>query len=238
MLLATGSLGVARYAVTDRWGGVSSGTYAELNLGDHVGDEPEAVAENRRRLLAALPGARSLAFMSQVHGRQVVEAAAELAPTADALTTVEPGLAPVVLSADCVPVLLAGSEDRGVAVVHAGRLGVQRGVVAAAVDGLVRRGLSPDGLVALVGPAVCGRCYEVPAELRDEVAQVVPAAYARTRAGTPALDLPAAVTAQLRDLGVARVERVEICTLESADLFSHRREGVTGRLACTAWLPR
>lgn len=238
MLLRTGGLGVARYAVTDRHGGVSTGAYASLNLGDHVGDDPAAVAENRRLLLAALPGAQRLAFMSQVHGRDVATARAlDPAPTADALVSSTPGTAAAVLSADCVPVLLAGRTRPVVAVAHAGRRGVEHGVVAATVDALAQQGIPPGDLVALVGPAVCGDCYAVPERMRAEVAAVVPEAHATTRDGEPSLDLPAAVAAQLGRAGVRDVERLAVCTRESPDLYSHRRDDPTGRLACVAWLP-
>lgn len=239
MLLRSGSLGAARYAVTDRHGGVSAGPYAGLNLGDHVGDAPGAVEENRRRLLAALPGAARLAFMRQVHGRAVATAGpgASGPPTADAIVSSSPGTAVVVLSADCVPVLLAGRTRPVVAAAHAGRLGVQHGVVVATVEALAQQGIAPDELVALVGPAVCGACYEVPDGMRAEVAATVPEAAASTRDGRPALDLPAAVQAQLAGAGVRQVERVEACTLESPDLYSHRRDDPTGRLATVAWVP-
>ena len=238
MLLRTGTFGLARFAVTDRSGGVSRPPYAGLNLGDHVGDDPGSVAENRRRLLAVLPGADRLAFMHQVHGAEVVAIApGGPAPAADALLCTTPEVAVVVLSADCVPVLLAGRERPVVAVAHAGRLGVVLGVVPAAFEAMAHQGAEPGELVALVGPAVCGRCYEVPATMRDEVAAAVPEAYATTTAGTPGLDLPAAVEAQLRRAGVTDVQRVPECTAESPHLYSHRRDGVTGRLASAAWIP-
>lgn len=252
MLLRAGSLGVARFAVTDRSGGASDSPYDGLNLGDHVGDDPDAVAENRHRLLRALPGADRLAFMDQVHGVGVAEAGvAEAgvaapagtpeAPRADALFCASEGVAVVVLSADCVPVLLAAREGSArpvVAVAHAGRLGVALGVVPAALAALARRGVGAAELVGYVGPAVCGRCYEVPAGMRDEVAAVAPEAYATSAAGTPALDLPAAVEAQLRSAGVAELTRAPECTAESAHLYSHRRDGVTGRFASVVWAPR
>lgn len=239
MLLRTGTLGLARYAVTARGGGVSRPPYDGLNLGDHVGDDAAAVQENRRRLLGALPGARRLAFMRQVHGASVADADAQPTgtPEADGLLTATPGLAAVVLSADCVPVLLAGRDRPVVAVAHAGREGVAAGVVPALVSALAARGFAGSDLVGYVGPAVCGRCYAVPAGLRERVASVVPEAYSSTAGGAPALDLPAAVAAQLLEAGVADVARSHECTLETADLYSHRRDAVTGRFASVAWLP-
>lgn len=235
MFLRTGSLGRARYAVTDRRDGVSVAPYDELDLGDHVGDDPAAVAENRHRVANRL-GAPGLAFMAQVHGRDVAvvdrpPVPGDPAPQADALVTAVPGVALAVLVADCVPVLLAAADGTAVGVVHAGRKGVAAGVVGAAVDVLARLGAEPADLYAVVGPAICGGCYEVPEDMRAEVTARAPAAYAVTRAGAPALDLPAAVLAQLDAAGVRRVERVPVCTAESPQLYSHRRDGVTGRFA-------
>ena len=111
------------------------------------------------------------------------------------------------------------------------------GVVPATVSALERRGVPARRMVALVGPAVCGRCYEVPEQLRAEVAAAVPAAYARTRGGSPALDLPAAVGAQLRAAGVDDVTMTGACTMEDPAFFSYRRAAVTGRIASCVWVP-
>jgi YfiH family protein len=237
MLRRTGSIADARYAFTDRYGGASTAPYAELNLGDHVGDDPAAVADNRRRVAAAvdLDPAR-LVLMSQVHGAVVAvvdgpqDPAAPL-PEADALVTTASGLGLVVLVADCVPVLLAARRSNAVAVAHAGRRGVEAGVVPATVAAMRDLGARPSRVVAVVGPAVCGRCDEVPRELADQVTAVVPAAAATSATGTPALDLRAAVVAQLLTAGVETIEADPWCTAESPELYSHRRDGVTGRFA-------
>jgi YfiH family protein len=237
MLHRAGTLAGARYGFTDRYGGASSPPYGELNLGDHVGDDPAAVDDNRRRLAAAvdLDPAR-LVLMRQVHGRTVAvvdgpQDPAAPPPEADALVTTGRGLGLVVLVADCVPVLLAARRSDAVAVAHAGRRGVEAGVVPAAVAAMQDLGARPGRIVAVVGPAVCGRCYEVPRELADQVTAVVPAAAATSATGTPALDLRAAVVAQLLAAGVETIEADPWCTAESPDLFSHRRDGVTGRFA-------
>lgn len=245
MGLVTGELGQARYVLTDRAGGTSAAPYDSLNLATHVGDEPSRVAANRRQLLRSLSGAARLAVTEQVHGAEVAVVRADddgLAaggpPRADAQVTADTGVALAVLTADCVPVLLATTRGRPVVgVAHAGRLGVQRGVVAAVVAAMTRQGADAPGITALVGPAICGRCYEVPPDMREEVAAVVPAARATTRSATPALDLPAAVVAQLQDAGVTDVRRDDRCTAEAPSLFSHRRDGVTGRQAGVVWLP-
>jgi YfiH family protein len=223
---------------------VSRPPYDSLNLGDHVGDDPGAVAENRRRLAAALGlAAGRLAFMRQVHGAVVAVLDGSdpdaQPPEADALVTVQPGLGLCVLSADCVPVLLAapGPDGPVVAAAHAGRKGVQAGVVREAVAAMLRLGARVEQGQAHVGPAVCGRCYEVPGPLQAEVVADVPAAACTTREGTPGLDLPGAVLGQLVAAGLADVGRDETCTREAAATYSHRRDGVTGRIASVVWVP-
>ncbi|RIQ12927.1 peptidoglycan editing factor PgeF [Jiangella rhizosphaerae] len=237
MLRDTSTAGSVRFAFTDRHGGVSAAPYDELNLGGHVGDDPAAVRRNRELLAAAIglaPGAVS--YMNQVHGNAVavVEGPwAGPAPEVDALVTTQPGRALAVLVADCVPVLLADPDAGVIAVAHAGRPGLAAGVVPAAISAM--RDLGARKLVARVGPAVCGRCYEVPEAMRAEVAAVVPEAWAVTRQGTPALDVPAGVVAQLRAAGTT-VETVATCTFEDPHSYSYRRDGVTGRFAGLAWM--
>ena len=243
MLRRSGTIAAARYAVTDRLGGVSAPPYDELDLGDHVGDDPAAVAENRARVAGALGlAADRLVFMRQVHGTAVSVVTGPQPPgapavTADALVTVEADLGLAVLVADCVPVVLAARRSDVVAVAHAGRRGVSGGVVGATVSAMADLGARRDHLVAVVGPAVCGACYEVPPAMADEVATLVPAARATSRSGTPALDLRAAVAAQLTAAGVRTIEVDPWCTRESPDLFSHRRDGVTGRFAALVVRP-
>jgi YfiH family protein len=241
MLRRSGTIAGGHYATTDRYGGVSAPPYDELDLGDHVGDDPAAVAENRARLAAAvgLPADR-LVFMAQVHGSDVAVVdgpTADHPPTADALITREADLGLVVLVADCVPVVLATRRSDVIAVAHAGRKGVAGGIVPATVDAMRALGARPERMVAVVGPAVCGACYEVPAAMADEVAEVVPAARSVSRDGNPALDLRAGVTAQLTAAGVPTIEVDPWCTRESPDLYSHRRDGVTGRFAAVVVRP-
>jgi polyphenol oxidase len=203
-----------------------------LNLGGHVGDDPPRVASNRALLADAFGvPADHLVLMSQVHGTAVaVVEGPETggpAPQADALVTALPGLALVVLVADCAPVLLADPAAGVVAVAHAGRRGMAGGVVAATVEAMRSLGAQPATTAALVGPAICGRCYEVPVDLHDEVAAIEPAARSTTRSGT---------AAQLGDAGVATIDVDPTCTAESQRLYSHRRDGVTGRFAGLAML--
>ncbi|WP_107058986.1 peptidoglycan editing factor PgeF [Streptomyces sp. NRRL B-1347] len=232
----------AHFAFTDRWGGVSAVPYEELNLGGAVGDDPDAVLRNRElaaKSLGVAPG--RVVWMRQVHGRDVAVVdgpwpADQEIPAVDAVVTAERGLALAVLTADCTPVLLADPVAGVVAAAHAGRPGMVAGVVPAAVEAMVGLGAEPGRIVARTGPAVCGRCYEVPADMRADVAAVESAAYAVTSWGTPAVDVTAGVHAQLERLGVRDREQSPVCTLESGDHFSYRRDRVTGRLAGYVWL--
>jgi polyphenol oxidase len=225
----------ARVLVTTRAGGRSAPPYDANNLALHVGDDAGAVVANRRRVAGQL-GVDRVRFMRQVHGADVavVDASAGEDDIADvdALVTATPGLAIAVLVADCVPVALVG--PRAVGVVHAGRRGVVAGVVAAAVAAM--RDLDGGPLVATIGPAICGRCYEVPAAMQAEVVASIPAAKATTAAGTTGLDLSAAVRAQLIGAGVEVPAQPAICTREDGRFYSHRRDGVTGRFAMVAML--
>jgi len=227
-------------AFSGRAGGVSAPPYASLNLGLGVGDDPAAVAANRDALAAGcgLAGAR-LTWMRQVHSADVCYVGAGSSGPAgpvDAMFTDEPGRALCVLVADCVPVLIADPLARIVGVAHAGREGLVAGVVPALVSAMVSAGASPARMRALTGPAICGRCYEVPDELRCRVSAVVPAANCDTSAGTPGLDITAGVRAQLVAAGVGWAAADGRCTRETATLYSYRRDGTTGRSAGLIWL--
>ncbi|PKV85278.1 peptidoglycan editing factor PgeF [Streptomyces sp. TLI_146] len=237
-ILASG----AHFAFTDRWGGVSAAPYEELNLGGAVGDDPAAVRTNRGLAAKALGLDPDLVvWMNQVHSPDVAVvdgpwgADAEV-PAVDAVVTARRGLALAVLTADCTPVLLADPVAGVVAAAHAGRPGMVAGVVPAAVAAMVSLGAEPSRITARTGPAVCGKCYEVPAEMRDEVAAAEPAARSRTSWGTPAVDVTAGVHAQLAALGITDRQPSGVCTLESHDHFSYRRDRTTGRLAGYVWL--
>ncbi|WP_345050436.1 peptidoglycan editing factor PgeF [Streptomyces rameus] len=235
------SVSGAHFAFTDRWGGVSAAPYEELNLGGAVGDDPDAVRTNRA--LAArslgLDPAR-VVWMNQVHGSDVAEVegpwTTRLTPEVDGLVTATRGLALAVLTADCVPVLLADPVAGVAAAAHAGRPGMVKGIVPAAIEAMESLGADPARIVARTGPAVCGRCYEVPETMRAEVAAVEPEAHAETSWGTPAVDVSAGVHAQLDRLGVCDRAQSPVCTLESGDHFSYRRDRATGRLAGYVWL--
>lgn len=215
------------------------------NLALHVGDDPAAVHARRAALEeAAGLGSRHFRFMNQIHGNEVAVIAGPApadprppgAPTADAMVSVGEPLA--VMVADCVPIVLVGEGGAGgpsgpvLGVVHAGRPGLAAGVVPAAVAQMDALGAT--SVSAWIGPSICGKCYEVPEDMRADVAALVPAAWCTTSHGTPGLDLPAGVRSQLEAAGVA-VEYSGGCTREDAELFSYRRDHHTGRFAGLVW---
>jgi YfiH family protein len=229
-----------RRVVTTRAGGVSRAPYDSFNLGKGVGDDPAAVAANRRRLAHGTGLSEDrLVWMQQVHGPKatvVNEPLGSCVPDTDALVTAVPGLAVVTLSADCVPVLLADPLASVVAAVHAGRRGAHAGVVLATLEAMIGCGARLDRVEALLGPAVCGQCYEVPPDMQADVERHLPGSACRTRAGSTGLDLRAGLWRQLADAGVARIGVDPRCTAEDDQLYSYRRDGVTGRLAALTWL--
>jgi len=230
-----------RRVTTTRAGGVSKAPFDTFNLGDHVGDDPTAVSVNRTRLAEAI-GHGPLVWMNQVHGDhvEVVEGpgtgAGEAYDNTDALVTATPRLPLAVITADCVPVLLGDARAGVVGAVHAGRVGAQKGVVLRTVEAMQRLGAQVQDISVLLGPAVSGRNYEVPAEMAAEVERALPGSRTTTRRGTPGLDLRAGIAAQLRALGVAAIDVDPRCTVEDRNLFSHRRDSPTGRLASLVWL--
>ena len=232
------------FLFTGRAGGVSSPPYDTLNLGGAVGDDPAAVAENRRRAARACGlGTGRLAWMHQVHGVTVRYAGTgsqpvpdSPAPEADATFTDVPGLGLGVLTADCAPVLLADPGARIVGAAHAGREGMAAGVVTELLSAMSAAGADPRRVHAVIGPHICGRCYEVPEGMRARVAAAVPESASVTRKGTPGIDVGAGVEAQLARAGVTAVSHDPRCTAETASLYSYRRDGRTGRLAGLVWL--
>jgi YfiH family protein len=242
MAIVDGTLGPrVRWAFRDRTSGTSGPPYDSGNLADHVGDDPSAVAANRTELAAAIGvGGDHLVSMAPVHGNDVGEVerpAAEPVPEVDALVTRVPGLALLVVAADCVPVMLGDSEAGVVGVVHAGWRGVRADVVGSTLDAMRDLGARPDRTRAVVGPAICGLCYDVERERYDAVRSVAPEAASVAHGGRPGLDLRAAVVARLQGAGVQTSLHLG-CTYESAQLYSFRRDPVTGRHGgVVAWEP-
>jgi polyphenol oxidase len=220
----------ARGLFTTRLGGVSAPPFDTLNLGRWTDDDPAAVEENRRRVLA-LTGCDAFAQGRQVHGAHVARTSASAPPgetsgtfaDADGQATALDGVAAIVLTADCLPVLLAA--DGAVAAVHAGWRGLAAGVLEEGIAAL--RDVGGSGpITAAIGPAACGRCYEVGDEVR--------AAFGMEPAGGPEpIDLKAIARERLDD---ATVYDVGLCTMHDEPFFSHRADGgVTGRQAGVVW---
>jgi len=225
---------------TGRAGGVSAAPYDTLNLAGNVGDDPASVEANHRRVARACgQGAGQLTWIWQVHGTTVADARGPWPaepPAADAMFTDVPGQVLGVMAADCAPVLLADSRVRIVAAAHAGREGMAAGVVAETVRAMSAAGADPARMHAVIGPHICGRCYEVPEQMRARVAAMVPGASCVTRKGTPGIDIRAGIEAQLAHAGVRNVTADGRCTAETPALYSYRRDGRTGRFAGLIWL--
>jgi len=229
-----------RRVTTTRAGGVSAPPFDTFNLGDHVGDDPAAVAANRNRLAAAigLPADR-VVWMNQVHGDHVefVDAPrADAFDATDALVTTTPRLALAVVTADCVPVLMADSRAGVLGAAHAGRVGATRGVVLRTLEAMLAAGARTADVSVLLGPAVSGANYEVPEAMAADVEAGLPGSRATTAGGTPALDLRAGIARQLFGAGVTAIDVDSRCTAADPTLFSHRRDAPTGRLASLIWM--
>jgi len=233
------------HGVTRRAGGVSVGGYASLNLGRSSGDDPAAVAENGRRVAAALGAVGRVRFPHQVHGRAVVvldRPPDGPLPEADAVATDVPGLAVGVLGADCPGVLVVDPVHRALAVVHSGWRGTVAGVLVAAIETLVARyGSRPAELRVAIGPGISARRYEVGPDVVAPFLEALPAArpcVASGRGDRAYLDLAAALRLQAHGAGVpdGQVEALDLCTFDGRDaFFSHRRDGAaTGRHALVA----
>jgi len=219
------------YSFTDRTGGLSTGAFLSRNLATHVGDDQETVLSNRAALetLLGLP----IQYMNQVHGNVVATVGVEIIaePTADALVTQSVGIGMAVVVADCIPLLLASSQT--VAAVHVGRKGLMNEVALAAIHEMRSHDISE--ITAVVGPSICGECYEVSQDIYDDVSKTFPLAASKTRDGGFALDLSRALIDQLQSLGVRVVDEGR-CTVEESNLYSYRRDGVTGRQVGVVWL--
>jgi YfiH family protein len=219
-------LGGARAAFSTRLGGVSEPPFDSLNLGILTDDDPEAVAENRRRLASALGREPAqIVFALQVHGTRLIhhpEVASGI--EADGHVVTEPGLVPLVFVADCLPVALYGPG--GLALVHAGWRGLAGGIVGAAAEAV-------EAEAAVIGPGIGPCCYEVGEEVLDAFAELGDGVAAGRM-----LDLPEVARRLLAAAGVSEVESAGLCTnCEQELFFSHRRDnGRTGRQAGIAWI--
>jgi polyphenol oxidase len=232
-----------RAVCTLRGGGASAPPYDSLNLGAHVGDDPQAVAENRRRVAVALALPAEPLWLQQVHGAVVLDADSAAAhgaapPAADAACTRQPGRVLAILVADCMPVLFASDAGDCIAVAHAGWRGLAGGVLEATVAAMQQE---PRRLQAWLGPAIGPRHFEVGAEVRAEfLAHDVAAAeaFSANPRGRWQCDLGQLARQRLRAMGVTRIGAAALCTHAATQrCFSYRRDGRTGRMAALIWMP-
>lgn len=237
-----------RALVTQRAGGISTAPCDSLNLATHVGDQPEAVAENRRRLRAAAQLPQEPRWMRQVHGVAVADLDAlpeGHEPETDAAITSRTGTVCAVLTADCLPVLFAAADGSAVAAAHAGWRGLAAGVLDSTVAALRARTAAGVELLCWIGPGISARHFEVQDDVREAFVSADPqatAAFERGRDGHWQCDLPQLARQRLARLGVASVEGGRDCTYaDEARFFSHRRDvqhrglASTGRIATLIW---
>ena len=231
-----------------RRGGVSTGTVAGLNIGHGAGDDAAAVAENRRRAVAAvLPGAK-LATVYQVHSPEVVEVKEpwphDERPRADAMVTDRPGLLLGIVTADCAPVLLADSAAGVIGAAHAGWRGAFGGVLENTVAAMERLGARRERIVAAIGPTIAQPSYEVDARFRENFGPDDETFFAPGEPGHWQFDLEAYAAARLHGAGVGSIERLDLDTYADPDRFfssrraTHRGEPAYGRQFSLIALPQ
>jgi polyphenol oxidase len=223
---------------TLRAGGASASPYASLNLGAHVGDSPDAVAENRRRLRKAAELPAEPSWLTQVHGVRVANLdCPEADASADGAVTRQPGRVCAIITADCLPVLFAADSGEAVAAAHAGWRGLAGGVIEATVRALA---VPPQALMAWLGPAIGPGHFEIGEEVRDELLRGDPGAHRAFEVnsrGRFMADLIALARRRLMRLGIERIYGAGECTYQHSErYFSHRRDGRTGRQATLVWL--
>lgn len=225
-----------RALVTTRAGGVSCGPYASLNLGDHVGDDTQAVTINRQRLAENLPA--EPVWLKQIHGCHCVNAATTAQGVeADAAFTRTSGVVCAVLTADCLPVLLCDSAGSVVAVAHAGWRGLAAGIIEASIKSM---DLPGEQLMAWLGPAIGPQQFEVGEEVRttfiDHDPQAADAFSAKPN-GKWLCNIYTLARQRLAAQGICRIAGADFCTVsDQGRFFSYRRDGTTGRMASLIWL--
>ena len=223
--------------VTTRAGGVSLAPFDSLNLGDHVDDSPEAVAENRRRLTDHF--SIQPAWLKQVHGIAVAHADPSLTATADASWTATPGIACTAMTADCLPALFCDRVGTRVAAAHAGWRGLAAGVLEATLDSLA---VPPEEVLVWLGPAIGPQAFEVGPEVRETFVEQLPEAakafVPSQNAGKFMADIYELARLRLAARGVTAVYGGGFCTVTDPRFFSYRRSPRTGRFASLVWLER
>lgn len=227
------ALGFFRHWITSRHGGVSEGGYGSLNLGDHVGDRAESVAENRRKVFETFTGGRPVYLPEQVHSSECVEVSSDSdrRQKCDSVLVGRAGVGVGVLTADCLPIILADPVSRSAAVVHAGRAGVFKKIVTATVEAMAERFAAERGdLLAAVGPGIRSCCYEVGSEIFEGYEEFKPI-FSPTGGGKGKLDMVSAISGELERAGLdsGNILDCGVCTsCESGEFFSHRVETLKG----------
>jgi YfiH family protein len=223
--------------VTTREGGVSEAPFDSLNLGDHVDDRPEAVAENRRRLTENF--SIKPAWLQQVHGIAVAHADPGIVATADASWTTTPGIACTAMTADCLPALFCDRAGTRVAAAHAGWRGLAAGVLEATLDSL---DVPAEDVLVWLGPAIGPKAFEVGTEVREVFINQLPEAaqafVPSDNAGKFMADIYLLARLRLAERGVTAVYGGGFCTVTDPRFFSYRRASRTGRFASLIWLTR
>ncbi|VVP00614.1 Polyphenol oxidase [Pseudomonas fluorescens] len=226
-----------RACVTTREGGVSEAPFDSLNLGDHVDDRPEAVAENRRRLTDHF--SIKPAWLQQVHGIAVALADPGLVATADASWTATPGIACAAMTADCLPALFCNRAGTRVAAAHAGWRGLAAGVLEATLDTL---DVPAEDVLVWLGPAIGPKAFEVGPEVREifinQLPEAAEAFVPSDNAGKFMADIYMLARLRLAERGVTAVYGGGFCTVTDPRFFSYRRASRTGRFASLVWLTR
>lgn len=230
---------------TTREGGVSLAPYDGFNLATHVGDNPEHVSRNRSLLIeqAGLPN--SPFWLDQQHTDiavqldTVVQTQNESPVVADASWTQQPGCVSVVMTADCLPILLASQDGKAVAAVHAGWKGLAQGIISKTIQAMQ---IAPENLTAWIGPAISARQFEVGEDVYQAFTSTQPqnAAFFQGHPNHSTkffADLPGLAEKEMKDIGVAHVQQSQLCSYENEQQFySYRRDGITGRMASLIWI--
>jgi YfiH family protein len=245
-LLQWGSPQQIKTMITNRHGGFSQPPFDSLNLGSHVGDDPTTVQKNREALKVVLPN--EPIWLNQVHGTQVIDADCRNdwsdVPSADASVTSTPGKVLAIMTADCLPVLLASSDGKVVGAAHAGWRGLAAGVIEQTVALMrikqTQQAQTQSDIIAYLGPAIGPHAFEVGSEVRDIFMVQNPASAAcfeqLKENGKYLADIYGLATLRLNALGVEQIQGGDECTLQNPDYFSYRRDQQTGRMGSFIWI--
>jgi YfiH family protein len=245
-LLQWGAPQQIKTMITNRHGGFSQPPFDSLNLGLHVGDDPSTVQKNREALKVVLPN--EPIWLNQVHGTQVIDADCRNdwsdVPSADASVTSTPGKVLAIMTADCLPVLLASSDGKVVGAAHAGWRGLAAGVIEQTVALMrskqTQQAQTQSDIIAYLGPAIGPHAFEVGSEVRDIFIAQNPASATcfeqLKENGKYLADIYGLATLRLNALGVEQIEGGDECTLQNPDYFSYRRDQQTGRMGSFIWI--